>query len=109
MAWWMVAALSERAPGADVGAGLFSDPRIGVLISRCHDVLQHRAHAEAPAVPGADDRPGRLRRVARGDRVDLIYSRRARAGAGHLLVLRQSRGFHVPLHLVSWHVPAISL
>ena len=62
-----------------------------------------------PLVQDSDDRTGGIRRSARLDRAGAVHSCGARAGAGHFLVLGESCRIHVPLYLVSWHVPAISL
>ena len=43
------------------------------------------------------------------DRPGSVHSCGKRSRSGYFLVLRESCRLHVPLYLVSWHVPAISL
>ncbi len=47
--------------------------------------------------------------VLGADRSGVVRSAGARPHSGYLLVLRQSRGLHVSLYLVSRHVPALPL
>ena len=71
--------------------------------------LQHGADAEASVVPRADDGPGGIRRGPGLDWVDSAHPRGAGACDRYFLVRGQSCRLHVPLYLVSWHVPALPL
>ena len=84
-------------------------PRCHVPVPGCHVLLQHSANAQASSVQSADSGLGGIRRGAGLDRLDPLRSRRARAGTGYFLVLRQSRRIHVSLYLVSRHVPALPI
>ena len=67
------------------------------------------ADAQASAIPDSNHRPRWIRRRACADRPRDVRSSRPRTHTGHFLVLRQSCRIHVPLYLVSWHVPALPL
>src|SRR5579859_3023390 len=109
VAGWMDAAVPELAERRNGKSGVLAGPRGHVSISGRDHVLQHGADAQASAVQDSDDWVGGIRRGAGGDRPDPVYSWRARPHSGHLLVLSEGCRVHVPLYLVSWHVPALSL
>ena len=73
------------------------------------DVPGNHSHAEDRADAGAGDRVGRVCGAAGIRRAGASAAGRARAGAGHLLVRRQSGVLYVPVHLVSRHVSALPL
>ena len=62
-----------------------------------------------PALQDSDHGSRRIRCGSGRDRADPISSPGPRASGRHLLVLGQGCRIYVPLYLVSWHVPALSL
>src|SRR3974377_1780601 len=105
----MAAAVREYAERADVGPGVLADPGAVVPGDGGGDPSGYDPHAEDRADEGAGDWAGRFRRAARACWLGYAAARRARAGAGHLLVRRQSCLLYVPVHLVSGNVSALPL
>ncbi len=74
--------------GIGVGHGVLVHSGADAVRARGPVPAGRRAHAEDPADEDSDRRPGDLRIPARLHRSGAAGSRRARAGAGHLLVRR---------------------
>ncbi len=84
-------------------------PGLSVLGDGSGDVPRNDSHAEDRADAGAGDWTGRICRFDRAGWLGDAAAGRARAGAGHLLVRRQSCMLYVPVHLVSRNVSALPL
>src|SRR5580658_2348117 len=105
----MAAAVPEFAERYSLGSDFLFLPRRHISFL-CRDMfLQHGPHAEASPFPHSNHRPRGIRRRPRLDRSCPVRPPSERSSAGHFLVLGESCRLHVPLYLVSWHVPAISL
>ena len=97
------------AERTDVGPGVLADSGAVVPGDGGGMLPGNHPHAEDHPDARADDWVGRVRRAAGADWAVAAAAGRARAGAGHLLVRRQSCVLYVPVHLVSRHVSALPL
>ncbi len=84
-------------------------PALTVFVLARHVPGGRGAHAQAAAAEDSDDWSGRLRTGAGSGRTGSAGSSGPGTRAGHVLVCRQGSGFHVPVHLVSRHLPALPL
>ena len=93
----------------NLGPRVLADSRADFSVSGCHHLLQHRPHAEASVLQGADHRAGRIRRGAGAigvvlfippvrDRIQDIFWFSAKVAV-----------FNVYVHLVSRHLSALPL
>src|SRR5437879_2327153 len=105
----MASSLSEFADRTDLGARLLPFSRDYFSSARGDVFLQRGSYAEASVFPHSNPWPGWIRCVAWADRPGAVRARRSRTRSRHLLVFDESCGIHVPLYLVSWHVPALPL
>ena len=93
-----------------LGPGVLSDPRAELPVSGGNVFLQHGAHAEASVLSRADRRPARDSAWCWRLIGVVLFVPPVRDWVQDIFWFsRQSRGFYVPVHLVSWHVPALPL
>src|SRR3984957_14326624 len=104
----MAAAVSELVEWRSMGLSLLAFPRNHFCASGADVFLQHGADAEASTVQDPDHRAGWIRRGAGSNWTSAVLDAGSRARDRHFLVCGESCRVHVPLYLVSWHVPALS-
>ena len=95
--------------GATWDLGFLPGPRHLIPAPGRDVLLQRGPHAEASAVQDSNHGPRRIRRRARAHRPGHVHPAVRDRVNDIFWFCRQSCRLHVPLYLVSWHVPAISL
>ena len=105
--WLRPFANTLSGPAWDLAFSLI--PGLSVLAMAAGTFLGTDSHAEDRADARAGDWAGRVCRIAGAGGTVPAAAGRARAGAGHLLVRRQSCMLYVLVHLVSRNVSALPL